>query len=111
MENQAREYRICGSLALPRFCRASSPVGAERLSEELVLELAALKGEGKIRAAGFSTHHRELARAAITSAQGWDAIMIRHSAAHPGAEAELLPTARERGVGEMHALSPGWPSE
>jgi aryl-alcohol dehydrogenase-like predicted oxidoreductase len=72
----------------------------ERLSAELKDELAALKREGKIRAAGFSTHHRDLAREAITEAtRAWDAIMVRHSAAHPGAERDLFPAALERGVG------------
>jgi hypothetical protein len=56
--------------------------------------LARLKRAGKVRAIGFSTHHRELARDAITS-QPWDVVMIRHSAAHPGIETELLPAARE----------------
>ena len=53
-----------------------------------------LKRAGKIRAIGFSTHHRELARTAIQTSP-WDVVMIRHSAAHPGIETELLPTARE----------------
>ncbi|MEP6861733.1 MAG: aldo/keto reductase [Deltaproteobacteria bacterium] len=56
-----------------------------------------LKHSGKVRALGFSTHHRTLARTAITDAP-WDCVMIRHSAAHPGIESELLPTARERGT-------------
>jgi aryl-alcohol dehydrogenase-like predicted oxidoreductase/HEAT repeat protein len=73
---------------------------AERLGEELADELSVLRREGKLRAAGFSTHHRELARAALLSRR-WDAAMIRHSAAHPGAEAELLPTVRELGVGVL----------
>ncbi|HEV7556736.1 MAG TPA: aldo/keto reductase [Kofleriaceae bacterium] len=59
--------------------------------------LSRLKRAGKIRAIGFSTHHRELARDAITS-QPWDVVMIRHSAAHPGIETELLPAAREHGT-------------
>lgn len=55
--------------------------------------LARLQRANKIRAAGFSTHHRELARDAIVAAP-WDVVMIRHSAAHPGIESVLLPTAR-----------------
>ena len=66
-----------------------------RLDAETFGVLADLKREGKIGAAGFSTHHRELAREAI-EAQPWDVVMIRHSAAHPGIERELLPVARER---------------
>jgi aryl-alcohol dehydrogenase-like predicted oxidoreductase len=56
-----------------------------------------LRREGKLRAVGFSTHHRELAREAIEQ-RAWDVVMIRHSAAHPGIENALLPTARERGT-------------
>jgi len=59
--------------------------------------LGRLKRSGKVRAIGFSTHQRELARDAIT-ASPWDVVMIRHSAAHPGIEEVLLPVARERGT-------------
>jgi hypothetical protein len=59
--------------------------------------VARLKASGKVRALGFSTHHRTLARTAIETSP-WDVVMIRHSAAHPGIESELLPTARERGT-------------
>jgi HEAT repeat protein len=52
-----------------------------------------LRRAGKLRAIGFSTHHRELAASTITSIP-WDVVMIRHSAAHPGIESELLPIAR-----------------
>lgn len=56
-----------------------------------------LKREGKLAAIGFSTHHRELAADALR-ASPWDVVMVRHSAAHPGAEHELFPLARERGT-------------
>ncbi|MFO0614826.1 MAG: aldo/keto reductase [Polyangiaceae bacterium] len=66
---------------------------------------------GKIRAFGFSTHDRDLACDALRrgDARPWDVVMIRHSAAHPGAEERLLPLARERGVGVLgfSALSYG----
>jgi len=52
---------------------------------------------GKVRALGFSTHDRTLAASAIT-ASPWDVVMIRHSAAHPGIETELLPVARAHGT-------------
>ena len=59
--------------------------------------IAHLKRSGKVRALGFSTHHRDLARTALQTSP-WDVVMIRHSAAHPGIETELLPTARELGT-------------
>lgn len=65
-----------------------------RIDDEAYRVLDDLKREGKIRAIGFSTHHRDLARAAIERTP-WDVVMIRHSAAHPGIESALLPTARE----------------
>jgi diketogulonate reductase-like aldo/keto reductase len=73
---------------------------AQRLDDELHARLMALKAAGKVRAIGFSTHHRALAAETIAR-QPWDAIMIRHSAAHPGAEHDLLPIALERHVGVL----------
>ncbi len=64
-----------------------------RLGDEAFEVLDELRRAGKIRAAGFSTHHRDLARGAL-EARPWDVVMIRHSAAHPGIERELLPAAR-----------------
>jgi HEAT repeat protein/aryl-alcohol dehydrogenase-like predicted oxidoreductase len=70
--------------------------------------LSRLKKEGKVRAIGFSTHHRDLAREAI-AARGWDVVMTRHSAAHPGAEDALFPLAHTKNVGVLtfSALSYG----
>jgi aryl-alcohol dehydrogenase-like predicted oxidoreductase len=68
-----------------------------RLDEQAFGVLDDLRRAGKIRAVGFSTHHRDLAREAIERTP-WDVVMIRHSAAHPGIETALLPTARERGT-------------
>lgn len=71
-----------------------SPARVDRTAFEILDEL---KRAGKVRAIGFSTHDRALARAAI-EAQPWDVVMTRHSAAHPGIEHELLPTARAHGT-------------
>jgi len=80
----------------------------ERLSPEVMETLADMKREGTIARMGFSTHHREIAKEAIGRG-GWDLVMTRHSAAHPGAESELFPAAVERGVGivTFSALSYG----
>ncbi len=64
-----------------------------RVDAEAYAAIEHLKRSGKVRALGFSTHHRELARTAIETSP-WDCVMIRHSAAHPGIETELLATAR-----------------
>lgn len=71
-----------------------------RLSDDALACLERLKAAGKIRAAGFSTHHRDIACEAIAT-QPWDVIMTRHSAAHPGAEEAFLPQAAARGVGVL----------
>lgn len=72
----------------------------ERLSEEAQQCLQSLKDQGVIRAFGFSTHERELACKAIATGH-WDVLMTRHSAAHPGAETQLLPVAKAHGVGVL----------
>jgi aryl-alcohol dehydrogenase-like predicted oxidoreductase len=72
----------------------------QRLSEEALASLRALKQAGRIRAFGFSTHDRDLAERAIVSG-AWEVVMTRHSAAHPGAEDRLLPLAIEHGVGVL----------
>ncbi|MDB4992857.1 MAG: repeat protein, partial [Myxococcaceae bacterium] len=69
-----------------------------RLEGEGVEALLRLREQGKIRAAGFSTHDRALACDAIASSTPWDVAMVRHSAAHPGAEDSVFPAARARGV-------------
>jgi len=68
-----------------------------RVDAEAYAAIEHLRRSGKVRALGFSTHQRTLARTALETSP-WDCVMIRHSAAHPGIETELLPTARERGT-------------
>ncbi|MFO0658419.1 MAG: aldo/keto reductase [Polyangiaceae bacterium] len=62
--------------------------------------LSALKEKGKIRSFGFSTHHRDIALEAV-NAHPWDVLMVRHSAAHRGAEKELLPELARREIGVL----------
>ncbi len=79
-----------------------------RLLEGAHDTLLRLKQQGKVRAIGFSTHFRDLADEAIRT-QPWDVVMCRLSAAHPGAEQTLLPTAAAHGTGiiAFSALSYG----
>ncbi|MRG94408.1 aldo/keto reductase [Polyangium spumosum] len=72
----------------------------ERLSDADHDALARLRDEGKLRAFGFSTHDRAIAVEALQR-RPWPVVMTRHSAAHPGAEATLLPEARARGTGVL----------
>ncbi|QSQ14101.1 aldo/keto reductase [Myxococcus landrumensis] len=72
----------------------------ERLSDEDFAELERLRAEGKLRAFGFSTHLRDLARDALTR-HPWPVVMTRHSAAHPGAESAFFPEAQRQGTGVL----------
>lgn len=74
---------------------------ANRLDAEVTETLQALKREGLVRAIGFSTHDRALATAVVSGPSPFDVLMVRHSAAHPGAEDQLFAAAREREVGVL----------
>ncbi len=52
---------------------------------------------GKVVSFGLSTHERGLAVEALD--RGWDPVMVRHSAAHRKAEAEIFPRAAALGAG------------
>jgi aryl-alcohol dehydrogenase-like predicted oxidoreductase len=58
--------------------------------------LERLKAQGKIATYGLSTHSRSLALEAMDT--GWDPVLVRHSAAHRGAEEWVFPRAVERGT-------------
>jgi hypothetical protein len=68
----------------------------QRVTPEVREALEQLKAEGKIAAFGLSTHSRPLAVEALDA--GWDPVMVRHSAAHRGAEQEIFPRAAQRGT-------------
>jgi hypothetical protein len=67
-----------------------------RITPDVREALERLEAEGKVGAFGLSTHDRPLALEAL--AAGWDPVMVRHSAAHRGAEAEVFPRARALGT-------------
>jgi aryl-alcohol dehydrogenase-like predicted oxidoreductase/HEAT repeat protein len=68
----------------------------QRITDDVRDALERLKREGKVQVYGLSTHSRALAAEAITD--GWNPVMVRHSAAHRKAETEVFPLARERGT-------------
>jgi aryl-alcohol dehydrogenase-like predicted oxidoreductase len=68
-----------------------------RVTPDVREALEQLKAEGKVAAFGLSTHSRPLAVEALEA--GWGPVMVRHSAAHRGAEERILPRAAELGVG------------
>jgi aryl-alcohol dehydrogenase-like predicted oxidoreductase/HEAT repeat protein len=61
--------------------------------------LQRLAGRGLVRAIGVSTHDRALACQAADD--GFDVVMVRHSAAHRGAEASVFPHCLSRGTGVL----------
>jgi aryl-alcohol dehydrogenase-like predicted oxidoreductase len=69
----------------------------DRVTADVRAALGQLKAEGKVAAYGLSTHSRPLAVEAL--AAGWGPVMVRHSAAHRGAEEQVLPAAAARGTG------------
>lgn len=73
-----------------------------RLGPEERRALERAKAAGLVGAIGFSCHDRALVERAIREPERpWDVVMVRHSAAHPGAEDTLLPAAVEHGVGVL----------
>jgi HEAT repeat protein len=68
----------------------------QRITPDVRETLEQLKTEGKITAFGLSTHSRPLAIEALDA--GWDPVMVRHSAAHRGAEKQIFPRAAQRGT-------------
>ena len=68
----------------------------QRITPDVRDTLEKLKSDGLVQVFGLSTHNRGIARDAIT--EGWNPVMVRHSAAHRKAETEVLPYAIERGT-------------
>lgn len=68
----------------------------QRITPDVRECLEKLKRDGLVQTYGLSTHNRGIARDAII--EGWNPVMVRHSAAHRKAETEVLPHARERGT-------------
>jgi hypothetical protein len=68
----------------------------DRITPDVREALERLKAEGKVAAYGLSTHNRPLAVEALEA--GWDPVMVRHSAAHRGAEQHIFPRAVELGM-------------
>ncbi len=66
----------------------------QRITSDVRDVLERLKAEGKVQVYGLSTHSRPLAVEAIRD--GWNPVMVRHSAAHRKAESEVFPLAIER---------------
>jgi len=87
----------------------------ERLSDELLREMGRCRRDGLVHTFGVTTHSRALAREFLTQ---WPAVMVRHNAAHTGAEREVFPhvDASRTGVttftnlcyGRMISELPGW---
>ena len=72
----------------------------QRIDDEVRKTLDDLQQSGQVAMVGLSTHSRPFAIEAMES--GWNPLMVRHSAAHRGAEQKVLPLAAEQGTGVYH---------
>lgn len=73
-----------------------------RLDGEAREALERAKRDGLVGAIGFSSHDRALVEAAVRAHRApWDVVMVRHSAAHPGAEDSLFAAAAAADVGVL----------
>lgn len=70
-----------------------------RVTDSVRAMLDQLQKAGMIATYGLSTHNRSLAVEAIES--GWNPVMVRHSAAHRGAETTIFPIAQAHRTGLM----------
>lgn len=96
VENHLRALgRDCLDVMLLFWVRSAARVDAENFDA-----LERLRAAGKIRTFGFSTHLRDVACTALQQ-RPWPVVMTRYSAAHPGAETQLLSLAQRTGVGVL----------
>jgi hypothetical protein len=68
----------------------------QRVTPDVREALEKLKREGLVQTFGLSTHNRGIARDAIL--EDWNPVMVRHSAAHRKAEAEVFSHALQHGT-------------
>jgi aryl-alcohol dehydrogenase-like predicted oxidoreductase len=68
----------------------------KRIPPDVRAALEQLRTSGKVERYSLSTHNRALAVEAMEA--GWDPVMVRHSAAHRGAEQRIFPRAAELGT-------------
>jgi len=77
------------------------------LGEANVEALARLREEGKVRAVGVSIHDRPRA-ARLAEDSVLDLLMIRYSAAHPGAEKDVFPHLARRSPAVVAYTATAW---
>jgi HEAT repeat protein/diketogulonate reductase-like aldo/keto reductase len=68
----------------------------KRIPPDVRAALEQLQASGKVARYSLSTHNRTLAVEAMEA--GWNPVMVRHSAAHRGAEQRIFPRAAELGT-------------
>jgi HEAT repeat protein len=68
----------------------------KRIPPDVRAALERLQASGKVARYSLSTHNRALAVEAMEA--GWNPVMVRHSAAHRGAEQHIFPRAAELGT-------------
>jgi aryl-alcohol dehydrogenase-like predicted oxidoreductase len=68
----------------------------KRIPPDVRAALERLQASGKVARYSLSTHNRPLAVEAMEA--GWNPVMVRHSAAHRGAEQHIFPRAAALGT-------------
>ncbi|MBI4891537.1 MAG: aldo/keto reductase [Acidobacteria bacterium] len=103
LENALRRYRT-DYIDVFHFLGVMKP---EQFPPRIQDELAALRETGKVRAISISCHDRPFA--GQLAAQGKvDALMVRYSAAHPGAERDVFPHIAEHKTGIISYTATRW---
>ncbi len=79
----------------------------KQFPEKVREELYRFQQEGKIRAVGISTHHRQFA-GELAAAGKLDVIMMRYNAAHRGAERDIFPHLSAHNAGVISFTATRW---
>jgi len=79
----------------------------KEMPDEIFEEFARFKEEGKIRAAGLSTHDRAFA-GELAKRGAVDLLMIRYNAAHRGAERDVFPFLQPHNPAVISYTSTRW---
>jgi predicted aldo/keto reductase-like oxidoreductase len=80
---------------------------AKHFPPELIERFERLKGTGKVRAIGLSTHARKFA-GQLAAGGHVDVLMIRYNAAHRGAEQDIFPYLRPHNPGVTSFTATRW---
>jgi aryl-alcohol dehydrogenase-like predicted oxidoreductase len=79
----------------------------EQFGPRIQDELAELRRDGRVRTVAISCHDRRFA-GELAASGALDVLMVRYSAAHPGAERDVFPHVSAHGVGIVSYTATRW---